>query len=293
MTCIPLLELDENDAQFSFKIEFHGIGNRSYVLCADSQEAMEQWMKSLACASYDYMKLMVTELQRQLKGTLLFSLLFRRYDVSSNDLSSIQLVGSLQSQKEIHEVDLLLCSECISESCAIPYFMYFPSISFSITETREKEKKSLDNKTMANSVTVEDCDTGASFISFVDNNYEIDRSKSASHLTPTSSPHPPPRSRQNGHNKIVNSQSQSNYATSRSKSSHNVGPSAQMNSTSTYGNLRNKISFKDVHTGFGRPVLRDRNVWRYEKKSDNSLEIVPNTTEPRPVIPEQNLLISL
>jgi hypothetical protein len=27
---------------------------------------MEQWMKALACASYDYMKLMVAELQRQL-----------------------------------------------------------------------------------------------------------------------------------------------------------------------------------------------------------------------------------
>lgn len=27
---------------------------------------MEAWMKALACASYDYMKLMVAELQRQL-----------------------------------------------------------------------------------------------------------------------------------------------------------------------------------------------------------------------------------
>lgn len=27
---------------------------------------MEQWMKALACASYDYMKVMVAELQRQL-----------------------------------------------------------------------------------------------------------------------------------------------------------------------------------------------------------------------------------
>lgn len=63
------LELDEADAQFSFKIVFHGMGNRSYVLCAESQETMEQWMKSLACASYDYMKLMVTDLQRQLKGS--------------------------------------------------------------------------------------------------------------------------------------------------------------------------------------------------------------------------------
>ena len=30
---------------------------------------MEQWMKALACASYDYMKLMVAELQRQLDAT--------------------------------------------------------------------------------------------------------------------------------------------------------------------------------------------------------------------------------
>jgi hypothetical protein len=51
---------------FSFKIVFHGINNRSYVLGAESQEAMEQWMKALACAGYDYMKLMVAELQRQL-----------------------------------------------------------------------------------------------------------------------------------------------------------------------------------------------------------------------------------
>lgn len=37
-----------------------------YVLSAESQELMESWMKALACASYDYMKLMVAELQRQL-----------------------------------------------------------------------------------------------------------------------------------------------------------------------------------------------------------------------------------
>lgn len=57
----------ENDDQFSFKIIFHGPNNRSYILGADSQESMEQWMKSLACASYDYMKFMVADLQRQLK----------------------------------------------------------------------------------------------------------------------------------------------------------------------------------------------------------------------------------
>ncbi|CAG9860583.1 unnamed protein product [Phyllotreta striolata] len=60
------IELAEDDAQFSFKIEFHGQNNRSYILGAESQESMEQWMKALACAGYDYMKLMVAELQRQL-----------------------------------------------------------------------------------------------------------------------------------------------------------------------------------------------------------------------------------
>lgn len=59
-------ELAEDEDQFSFKIVFHGPGNRSYILGSDSQESMEQWMKALACASYDYMKLMVAELQRQL-----------------------------------------------------------------------------------------------------------------------------------------------------------------------------------------------------------------------------------
>uniref|UniRef100_A0A8D8ZTK8 Sesquipedalian-1 n=1 Tax=Cacopsylla melanoneura TaxID=428564 RepID=A0A8D8ZTK8_9HEMI len=57
---------DNTEDAFSFKIMFHGPGNRSYILGAENQESMEQWMKSLACASYDYMKLMVAELQRQL-----------------------------------------------------------------------------------------------------------------------------------------------------------------------------------------------------------------------------------
>lgn len=61
-----MTELAEDEEHFSFKIMFHGPNNRSYILGADSQEVMEQWMKALACAGYDYMKLMVAELQRQL-----------------------------------------------------------------------------------------------------------------------------------------------------------------------------------------------------------------------------------
>lgn len=64
--CFIITELAEDEEQFGFKIVFHGTDNRSYALGAESQESMEQWMKALACASYDYIKLMVAELQRQL-----------------------------------------------------------------------------------------------------------------------------------------------------------------------------------------------------------------------------------
>ncbi|OAD59561.1 Sesquipedalian-1 [Eufriesea mexicana] len=61
------IELAEDEEQFAFQIVFHGPNNRIiYTLAAESQESMEQWMKALARASYDYMKLMVADLQRQL-----------------------------------------------------------------------------------------------------------------------------------------------------------------------------------------------------------------------------------
>lgn len=164
-----------------------------------------------------------------------------------------------------------------------------------------KEGKKLDAKGITQPASIEDCDSGASLISFVNDNYEISHSRSASNLTPTSSPHPPPRHRQNAHHKMPNSQStllQPNQGASRSKSSGNLGPTGQSmnsspNSSMTYFSSRNKISFKDVHSGFGRPVLRDRNIWRYNRKSDTIVEVNTNPTETRRAIPEQNLLISL
>lgn len=53
----------EMEEHYCFKVIFP---SRSYILGADSQQSMEQWMKALACASYDYVKLMAAELQRQL-----------------------------------------------------------------------------------------------------------------------------------------------------------------------------------------------------------------------------------
>nr|ACO15210.1 FAM109A [Caligus clemensi] len=58
---------EEEQEKFAFKIVFHGEGRRSYILGTESQEMLEEWMKLLACAPYDYMKLMVLELQQQLQ----------------------------------------------------------------------------------------------------------------------------------------------------------------------------------------------------------------------------------
>ncbi len=70
---------------FAFKINFHGEGRRVYYLGTDNQvcccyfavslilktkfafqDTLEEWMKFLASSSYDYMKLMVLELQQKL-----------------------------------------------------------------------------------------------------------------------------------------------------------------------------------------------------------------------------------
>lgn len=62
------IELAEEDGdQYCFKVIFHGDKDRSYLLAAETQELMERWMKALTCAGYEYMKLMVAELQRQLE----------------------------------------------------------------------------------------------------------------------------------------------------------------------------------------------------------------------------------
>jgi len=63
------IELAEEETEvFAFKVMFHSGGRpgRVYVLGSQTQDDMEAWMKLLACSSYDYMKLMVVELQQQL-----------------------------------------------------------------------------------------------------------------------------------------------------------------------------------------------------------------------------------
>ncbi|XP_017056443.1 sesquipedalian-1 [Drosophila ficusphila] len=59
------IELSNEVDNFCFEIAFNG--NRTYVLSADNQESMESWMKALTCAGYEYKRIILTELQRQLQ----------------------------------------------------------------------------------------------------------------------------------------------------------------------------------------------------------------------------------
>jgi sesquipedalian len=60
-----VIELAETETEkYCFNINFHQ--NRTYVLSAESQDSLEAWMRALTCSGFDYMRLMVSELQRQL-----------------------------------------------------------------------------------------------------------------------------------------------------------------------------------------------------------------------------------
>ncbi|NXF04164.1 SESQ1 protein, partial [Smithornis capensis] len=61
------VELCESAEDFAFAIRFGGTKSRTYVLAAESQAAMESWVKSLSRASFDYMRLVVRELEKQLE----------------------------------------------------------------------------------------------------------------------------------------------------------------------------------------------------------------------------------
>lgn len=57
---------DTAEGLHAFQLSFSGEASKDYRLVADSPESMESWMKALSCATYDYMKAVVDELQRQM-----------------------------------------------------------------------------------------------------------------------------------------------------------------------------------------------------------------------------------
>lgn len=184
------IELAEDEEQFGFKIVFHGTGNRSYTLGAESQESMEQWMKALACASYDYMKLMVAELQRQL-----------------DEMEECEAATVRQNQA-----------------------IHINSTTF--TQNSESTEMRSGN-----------------------------------------SPMPPPRQRHNPFNRVqqigsLDGQMLSGGHNCRSHRYSSVpgrpdGISRQMENIP-----RTKVTFRELHTAYGRRVLSDLNAWRHAKRQE-------------------------
>ncbi|XP_067395465.1 sesquipedalian-1 [Emydura macquarii macquarii] len=63
------VELCEAAEEFAFAIKFDGAKSRAYLLAAESQASLETWVKSLSRASFNYLRLVVKELEKQLKET--------------------------------------------------------------------------------------------------------------------------------------------------------------------------------------------------------------------------------
>lgn len=61
------VELCESAEEFGFAIKFNCAKARVYKMAAENQTAMESWVKALSRASFDYMRLVVKELERQLE----------------------------------------------------------------------------------------------------------------------------------------------------------------------------------------------------------------------------------
>ncbi|KAL2091826.1 hypothetical protein ACEWY4_011624 [Coilia grayii] len=61
------VELCESAEEFAFAIKFDCARARVYKMAAESQAGMESWVKALSRASFDYMRLVVRELEKQLE----------------------------------------------------------------------------------------------------------------------------------------------------------------------------------------------------------------------------------
>lgn len=60
------IELSESDSDyFAFRIVFTGY-DKKYIFVTDNPESLGNWMKALSQASFSYLKMVISELQRQL-----------------------------------------------------------------------------------------------------------------------------------------------------------------------------------------------------------------------------------
>ncbi|XP_056392392.1 sesquipedalian-1 [Hyla sarda] len=59
------VELCESSEEYAFAIRFGYSKSRAYILAADSHSTMESWVKALSRANFEYIRLVVKELQQQ------------------------------------------------------------------------------------------------------------------------------------------------------------------------------------------------------------------------------------
>ena len=60
-----IVSVSEHEDQYAFELSFGGFGSRTYVLAADTQEEMEDWMRVLSRSSCSYLQIMIKLLQHQ------------------------------------------------------------------------------------------------------------------------------------------------------------------------------------------------------------------------------------
>ncbi|XP_053313490.1 sesquipedalian-1 [Spea bombifrons] len=61
------VELCDSSVEYAFAIKFEHAKSRAYILAAENQGTMESWVKALTRANFEYLRLVVKELQKQLE----------------------------------------------------------------------------------------------------------------------------------------------------------------------------------------------------------------------------------
>ncbi|NXQ30687.1 SESQ2 protein, partial [Alaudala cheleensis] len=114
------VELCEAAEEFAFAIRFDDAGAKAYVLVADEQSAMEAWVKALSRASFDYMRLVVRELEKQLEEACKSLAACRKSPRKSSSSSGRKRHLSNPALQPLQEKPATLekgCSTWSSDSC--------------------------------------------------------------------------------------------------------------------------------------------------------------------------------
>ena len=92
--------------KYAFELLFEGTNTRTYVLQADTEEELDLWMKSVAHASYEYLKAIVQELQGQLDTIMSDRMLYKEREANGGNKGKVNgraTVKEISSRSE--EVD--------------------------------------------------------------------------------------------------------------------------------------------------------------------------------------------